>query len=319
MTGFSGSVSGDGGTAVVLGGTGFLGRNLCVALSEAGYRVVAVARRAVEPPPGCVARQVDVAGTEPGELAAVLSGDRPDIIVNAAGAVWGATEQDWTETNVRLVERLVAAATALPRPPRLIHLGSVYEYGPQPPGTVITENTPAAPVAAYARGKLHASRLVCAAADRISTLVLRLTTVIGPGAPQQSLFGSVARQLAKGTGGDPVVLTLPALDGERDLVDVRDAAEAVLRAARAPVTGVLNVGRGELSPVRAAVDRLIAISGRRVSVLTQPQPAERRDAGFGAHRISISAARSSLGWAPRYAVDDALESLWRNTSGLLVG
>src|SRR5262249_39655033 len=130
---------------------------------------------------------------------------------------------------------------------------------------------------------------------------------------------SVARHLADGTGDKPVVLTLPPLNSERDFVDVRDVADAVRRAVFTPATGVLNVARGEVCPVRAAVDRLIEISGRRVSVRTRPQPPERRDAGFGAHRISIAAARASLGWVPRYAVNDALESLWRDTSGLLVG
>jgi nucleoside-diphosphate-sugar epimerase len=307
-------------SAVVIGGTGFIGRNLCAGLREAGHRVVAVARHGTATDTGtarCPVRALDAARATPAELGELLRAERPALVVNAAGALWGASDDDMTRANLVLVDNLLAALTGLPWRPRLVHLGSVYEYGPQPAGTAVREDTTENPIAHYGRTKLAASRRVCAAADAgLDAVVLRLSATIGPGAPVHSLFGSVADRLLAGQAaardtGRPVPLELPPLHGERDFVDVRDVADAVIAAAAAPaVTGVLNIGQGTLVAVRDAVHRLIDISGVPVAVATRPNSQPRRDAGIGTQRIDIAAARRRLGWTPRRTLTDALVALW---------
>lgn len=299
-------------TAVVLGGAGFVGRNLCLALCSAGYQVVVAGRRPVNVPCGCALRHIDLVRAAPEDLAALLAAERPAVVVNAAGAVWGASDDDLAKGNVTLVDNLVAAMAMLPSRARLVHLGSVYEYGAQPVGVPVREESRPCPVTQYARTKLTGSETVLAAsAIGLNAVVLRLSTVVGPGAPPQSLFGSVASKLAAASGDDPVPLALPALHGERDFLDVRDVADAVLRAVTAPaVAGVLNISRGELICVREAVDLLIEISGMPVKVTRKAASGPRRDAGIGSLSISIEAARRRLGWAPRRDLGDALGALW---------
>jgi len=192
--------------AVVLGGSGFLGRHVCDAFVAAGAEVIAVSRR-LDRLPGTRCVRLDVAETPPGTLRDLLAAAAPTVVVNAAGGVWGVSEEQQIASNVTLVRNVVAAVAGLPRPARLIHLGSVHEYGPVAVGQPIDESTAPNPVDPYGRTKLIGSRHVLAAcaAGRVDAAVLRVVNVTGPGAPAGSLLGRVAGQLraAAGTGVRP--------------------------------------------------------------------------------------------------------------------
>jgi nucleoside-diphosphate-sugar epimerase len=299
--------------AIVVGGTGYLGRQVCAALGEAGYDVMAVARRPAVPPPGARLCRTDLVRATPAELVALLDTLRPDVMVNAAGGLWGVTDQEMTEANENLVRALVDAVADAPGRPRLIHLGSTYEYGTQPPGVRLHEAIPEHPVTQYGRTKLAGTRIIvdAVAAGRLDGVVLRLSTVVGPGAPPGSLLGRVAYRLA----ARPPVLEIPALDGERDFIDGRDVADAVVAAARAgAVPPVLNIGSGRPVAVRGLVDRLVAISGVPVTVSCAAASTARRDGGIDVQHLDISAARQALGWSPRRDMSDALAALWCSAS-----
>ncbi|KZB88350.1 NAD-dependent epimerase/dehydratase family protein [Amycolatopsis regifaucium] len=296
---------------VVLGGTGFLGRNLCAALAAAGNEVIAVARRPPTTTPGYRFRRFDVLGGGAAELAALLAEERATALVNAAGAVWRGSDQDLTDANAALVDVLLDALGLLEVAPRLIQLGTVYEYG-NPAGAVdLRECSPAAPTSHYGRGKLLATEAVLARDGR--AVVLRLSTAIGPGMPAESLLGSVARQLADAEG--LALVELPILRGRGDFLDVRDVGDAVLAALRTPeAAGLFNIGRGELVGVGELVRRLIDVSGVPARVVTRATGGSRRTKGFEERRIAREAAGQVLGWAPRRALTDALRTLWHDIS-----
>lgn len=297
--------------AVVLGGGGFIGRNICAALRAAGWAVTAVGRRAAHPPEGCRAVRLDFARTGARDLATGLANLRPGLVVNAAGALWDVTDDELTEGNVTLVERLVDAVAAQPGPVRLVHLGSAYEYGAHP-GKRLVESLPARPAGRYARTKLAGTQLVTrAVADgRVDATVLRIAVSAGPYAPRHSLLGGIARQLA----AHPDTLRLPPIDGVRDVVDVRDVADAVLCAARADgPPPVVNIGSGVGVRLTDAVDELIRIAGpgtRGVRIVPAAPPAVRRDTGIGSQPLDIGLAHRAFGWSPARTVVDALQALW---------
>jgi NDP-hexose 4-ketoreductase len=297
-------------TAVVLGAAGFVGRNVCTALSARGWSVAAVVRRAAPGlAPGCRAVRLDLLRAENAELAALLERERPALIVNAAGALWDVTDEELTEGNVTLVRRLADAVAALPRPARLVHIGSAYEYGGQPDGRPLTEDLPEAPTSRYARTKLAGTRVLteAAAAGRLDAVVLRIAMSVGPFASPHSLLGGLARQLA----ARPAELRLPPVAGVRDIVDVRDVADAVRCAATAPrVPPVVNVGSGVGAPLTEAVDTLIRIAGSTAEIVRSPAPEVRRDAGIGQQPLDIDLARRELGWSPDRTLADALTAMW---------
>jgi nucleoside-diphosphate-sugar epimerase len=292
-----------GATVLVLGASGFLGRHVHAAFATAGARVVPVSRKAHDG----VALDLVRAGRR--ELAGVCAG--ADVVVNASGVVWGGTEQEMTWMNAELAERLAEVLAASPGRPRLVHLGSAYEYGPTPHGTSIDEEWPPAPASPYGRTKLRGTRAVLRAAeeDGLNCVVLRVSVACGPGAPVVSLPGLVAGHLADGLDDE---LRLAPLLAHRDLVDVRDVAGAVLAAAcatRGTVTGkVVNIGGGDAVPVRSLVDLMISLSGRPVRVLEEAAASgARSDAQWQC--LDITRARRLLGWAPRRTLAESMRDL----------
>jgi NDP-hexose 4-ketoreductase len=300
-----------GGSVVVLGATGFLGRHLCAALGAAGARVTTVSRSAPDTSGG--ARQCSVsmdltkAGVE--RLARLCAETEADVLVNASGAVWGGTERQMTEINAELVGRLVEAVTGSARRPRLIQLGSAYEYGPTGHGSVTGEDCPPAPATVYGRTKLLGSQAVLRGAEKgVDGVVLRVSVACGPGTPRTSLPGIVAGHLAAGRAE----LRLAPLRAHRDFVDVRDVAGAVLAAARAPAAAlagrIVNIGSGQAVPVRGLVDLMISLSGRPIHVVEEsPAQLTRSDAPW--QRLDISRARRLLGWSPRRTLEESLRDL----------
>ncbi|MDT0377673.1 NAD(P)-dependent oxidoreductase [Streptomyces sp. DSM 42041] len=306
-------------TAVVLGAAGFVGRNVCEALSARGWSVAAVVRRTASGlPPGCRTVRLDLLRSDASALLALLEAERPTLVVNTAGALWNVTDEQLTEGNVTLVRRLVDAVAKLPEPARLVHIGSAYEYGGQSTGRPLTEDLPERPTSRYARTKLAGTRVLTdAVADgRIDATVLRIAMSAGPYAPPDSLLGSLARRIAE----QPRELRLPPLAGVREIVDVRDVADAVRRAADAPrVPPVVNIGSGTGVPLTEAVDTLIRVTGTTAAVLRSPVPDDgghaRRDAGIGEQPLDVSLARRALGWSPHHTLADALTALWDTVPG----
>jgi nucleoside-diphosphate-sugar epimerase len=191
----------------VLGAAGFIGRNTCAALLAAGWSVTAVVRRDTDSVPGCRHERLDLLRSDPGTVRAALETARPQLVVNATGAVWGATDEDLTEGNVTLVRRLVDAVAALPESARLIHMGTAYEYGEHPGETVLSEALQGRPASRYAQTKLAGTQTVAGASreGRIDGTVLRIPLTVGPFASPRSFLGGLAHQLA----ARPREITLP--------------------------------------------------------------------------------------------------------------
>jgi NDP-hexose 4-ketoreductase len=287
--------------AVVLGGGGFVGAPVTDALVEAGADVLVVSRGAARRP-GARSAAMDL---ETGDLTGLLAAQRPQLVVNAVGEPWCPDPARLARLNVTVVERVIKA---LPARARLVQIGTIHEYGVPPPGRPITEATPPAPTTPYGRTKAAATRAVldAARAGRIDAVVLRVANVLGPRPVAGSLLGLVLEQLCAGES-----VRVARLDGARDYVDVRDVAAAVLAAATAPPgAGVVNIGRGELVPLRQLVRRLIEVSGRPAALEENTAAGAPPSAGARMQPLDISRARHRLGWAPRHDLTDSLRLIW---------
>ena len=144
---------------LVLGATGFLGRHICDAFTAAGHEVFRVSRGG-SADPAETGLALDLAATGPAELVALLARARPQVLVNAAATVWQQDPAAMRALNGEFVERLVGVLSASSARPRLVHLGSVHEYGPVPDGAELTERVQAAPTGVYGNTKLRGSRAV---------------------------------------------------------------------------------------------------------------------------------------------------------------
>jgi len=304
--------------AVILGGTGFIGRHLCDSFQEASYEVITVGRK--EAPETWPHRhvQLDLMDVSPRWIANVLAEMRPQVVVNATGGIWGLAEEQMNAVIVTPTLRLLAALSLMnqrPRP-RLVHLGSVLEYGPVPEGTMLGPGVPLRPRSHYGRAKFDATQAVLAEAsrDRVNAIVLRIPNVIGPGAPEVSLLGRSAAQLMRApANGGKAVITLDALNAHRDYVDVRDVADAVLRAGESRLSGLaIDIGRGEAVSVRSIVELLLQVSRVPAQIVERDQSSARL--GHSADmwtQVDPCPALELFGWRPTHTLTDAVTAYWQ--------
>jgi nucleoside-diphosphate-sugar epimerase len=302
---------GAGHRAVVLGGTGFLGRPTCRALAERGYEVIAVARRAQPVPYAAKVIPLDLAAADADEIATLLRDHEASVVVNAAGGMWGLTEAEMEQANVVLTERVVRAVAAAPTRPRLVQVGTVHEYGLVPIGTSMDEEMEPQPVTPYGRLKLRCTEVVTAAtrAGDIDGVVLRVGNVTGAGQPAVSLLGVVASQLlAAHRENRRAILNLGPLGSQRDFLNLSDSVRAVALAATVPTlkADVINIGLGRATSARTMVHWLVEVSG--VPAEINEAPATEPETQW--QQMRIERARELLGWAPGADLTDGVRELW---------
>ena len=151
-------------TAMVVGGSRGLGRGIALALSEAGARVVTVARHPA-PAAGLIAETGDATGTGVAEL--LLGRHRPEVLVIAAGVVpsmaalpeytWEAFSAAW-EQDVRIAFTWLGAVLRRPLAPGsvVVVLGSAASLKGSPlSGGYAGAKATVRHITAYARGQAH--------------------------------------------------------------------------------------------------------------------------------------------------------------------
>ncbi|MGH3982282.1 MAG: NAD-dependent epimerase/dehydratase family protein [Pseudonocardiaceae bacterium] len=295
----------------VLGATGSVGRQVCLAFAERGWEVLGVARWWAPHVADYRFVAMDLAATDPRQIADLLGDGPVEVVVNAAGG-WGDTEKEMTYSHVRLVDRLLEAVAMLPQRPRLVHIGSVHEYGPVPRGTLLHEEVPPHPITPYARTKLAVSQAVLrvARARAVNAVVLRAANMSGPYPPRESFLATLIGRLHAARAADQV-LELNIADARRDFIDVRDVAAAIVRAGEAPVDGrVVNVGRGEAVPIGALVEWLIEAAEFPRSMITyRHQRVESKGGDWT--QLDIRLARRLLSWEPRISLRDSVGAMWQ--------
>jgi len=215
---------------VVLGASGFLGRAVHAALTQAGVDVI-----------GHSSRTLDLTHPEAlAELDSVLTPGTAVVLASALTPDRGQTPATFL-ANTTMATNLAAYLEGR-RVGSLVYLGSdaVYGFGDEP----VTEDTPVAPTGYYALGKYAAERVMdCAArASSVPLLVLRVTGVYGPGDPHAS-YGPNA--FARSVARDRSVRIFGAGEEERDHIFVADVAAVTIGLLRTGAEGVYNVATGQ--------------------------------------------------------------------------
>lgn len=279
--------------ALVTGGTGFIGVNLCRRLAGEGATVTILSRRAdAASTPGLPPVEV-AAGDVRDEAALVMAMEtaRPRIVFHLASTSFnppGTPDDEHRDVIVNGTAAVLAAASRFDA--RVVHAGSAAEYGS---GARLREDHPLSPATALGRAKAEASRLVVAAArSGVDAVVLRLFTPYGGwDRPGRLVLHAALRAL----DGTPV----PISDGrqQRDFVYIDDVVVALLLAAsRATSSPVINIASGEGVSVRGVVELVIATL-RSASTIEAGVIATRLDEIWQLTGDNTLALRE-LGWAP---------------------
>src|SRR6185312_8477573 len=173
----------------------------------------------------------------------------PDLIVNAAGDPSVARSWEHPDeahaTNADGVRNLLAAAAAVAPRAHVVCLSSAAVYGQRGQEEMpLREDSPLAPVSPYGEAKL-AMEGICREAEISSGLriaVVRAFNLVGPGQHPFNAASSLAHQIVVAESADrgAVELLLGNPGATRDLIDVRDAARALVELSSQRIAGTFN-------------------------------------------------------------------------------
>jgi len=292
---------------VVTGGAGFIGSHTVAHLVAQGDEVLVIddLRHACEQPlpPSVELHAVEVSSPEAAQRIVAF---KPDAILHLAaqGGVSRSIRDPAGDAQINVVGTvaLLKAATDA-RCRRFVFAssgGAIYGRAKRLPSS---ERSRPEPLSPYGAAKLAGENYLgmFSRTFGLRTLALRYSNVYGPFQDGTGEAGVVAITCERLVGGRP-----PEIRGDgqqtRDFVFVEDVAEANVRALAGSALGVLNIGTGQATTVRAVIDRLAEVAGYRGPIdFVEGRPGEVRATALDARR-----AEQSLHWSPRTALDEGL-------------
>jgi UDP-glucose 4-epimerase len=292
-------------TALVTGGSGFLGRSLIRTLLASGESIRALHRRETPPftAPGLTWHR-HILGV-PIDWPVLLDGVR--CVYHLA---WSTLPQSSNEdpandavTNVAGTLDILEAVRRTPVGRIVFTSSGGTVYGAVQEGRA-SESHEKAPLCAYGVSKLSVENYLALYERQwgVPGVSLRLSNPFGPDQEAGRNFGVVATFAGKALAGQPCTIFG---DGtvERDFLFVDDAVEALIAAGSRPgATGVYNIGSGEGRSIRQVVTAIEAELGRPVAV---DYAAAR---SFDPPRTVLDAGRAAaeLGWRARTAFEEGV-------------
>jgi len=325
-------------TILVTGGLGYIGSHTCVALAEAGYRLVVVdnlsnAKQSVLPRLRALAgadiefHRLDLRSRDSVEK--IFAENAIDSVVHFAGlkSVSESIEKAalYHENNVGGTVVLLQAM-ARHRVPRMVFSSSATVYG-NPERLPMDEQHPLRPLNPYGETKLAVERLLVATSvsnARFQYAALRYFNPIGahasgrigedPRGVPNNLLPYVS-QVAVGRRSSLRVFgsDYPTSDGTgvRDYIHVADLAQGHIAALRLleekPESIVANLGTGRGYSVLETVAAFERASGRKVPL----EIVARRPGDVAACVADPSLAAAKLGWKAMRGIDEMCADAWR--------
>jgi NDP-hexose 4-ketoreductase len=281
---------------VLFGASGFLGSHIAQAFQADNLEFFPFSRS-----------QLDLVTAGITSISDVLERLQPNVIVNAVGALTG-SDSELEAANLTAVQNLLEAAQKTSPNARVIHLGSAAEYGFCKPGSSVTEDAICNPIGVYANLKLKATQLMLE--SKLETVTLRIANPVGPGTPATLLPGAIAQRLRTAILEDASEIRSGPLSDYRSYVDARDIAQAALIVARAEnPPRLINIASPRAVQVREVVTELVQLSGFQGELIEENNLASNRSSAVPWQQADITRALT-LGWKPRFSLQQSLEDLW---------
>ncbi len=298
---------------VILGGSGFIGRHVALALLRRGERVVLAGRTPpAESPPGVDARQwsfvqLDLASAPWSEL--LRAGD---VVHHYAWSTIPGTANDNPladlDVNLRGTLRLLDALRRLDGVRLVFASSGGTVYGPAR-HLPIPETHPLEPVTAYGVSKTAAEKYLgfYRAAHGLDCRIARIANPFGVGQDPHRRQGAASIFMQRALAGQPIEIWG---DGEvvRDYIHITDVVSGLLalseaRLERGRGDAVFNLGTGQGASLRQLVVLLEQRLGRRLQVRSLPG----RGFDVPANVLDITRASAVLGWRPKLDLRVGLE------------
>jgi GDP-4-dehydro-6-deoxy-D-mannose reductase len=309
---------------LITGAGGFAGSHLtelCAACGDEVWGTVWPVRAQADITPRYGERElIPLNIAEAAGVAETVRRARPEGVIHLAGMAFvpqatrdprGAYAANFSGT-VNLLDALARHAPDA----RAVMVTSADAYGPVPEARQpITEDEPLRPVTVYGVSKAaaDAAALQAARGNRQPVIVARPFNHIGTRQHPSFVAANFARQIAQAEAGQQEpLLRVGDLSAVRDFTDVRDMVAGYRLLLDRGVPGeAYNLASGTGRSIRDLLDGLCALA--RVPVRTETDTARLR-ASDTPRVVGDSAKARALGWQPRCAWTDTLQTLldyWR--------
>lgn len=310
---------------LVTGADGFVGEHVLRRLLDAGAEVVGGIRTAQpllrtlsDAQAGSIRWMRFELGDED-SVRQLVRGAAPDAVIHLAGL--SSVSRSWREprrtfeTNalgaLTLADALRTWARARDSRIMLLLVGSAEAYGRSAAdGHRLSEADALQPISPYAASKA-AQEMVgfsFGSDPALGVVQTRSFQHIGAGQRPPFVFAEWAEEILRaGTPGQPLELSVGDTSIERDILDVRDVADAYVRLLDASEAGVYNVCSGSKYRLADALPILGRLTG--VEVVPVSDEGRRRPADIACLWGSPERLTAATGWQPRYSLAQALEAL----------
>ncbi len=284
-------------TAIVTGGSGFIGSHLVDALVERGVMVTVIDR--VEPSMSVRNAQVTykIADIRTDAMTNLFLGVMPDVVFHLAAHIDDRASVldpvNNAEQNI-LGTLHVLEASRKAGVKRFVFAGTGVSYGnadviPTP------ESSASKPLTPYAVSKLTCERyLKCyESVHGLSWMSLRFANVYGPRQDGSKECGAIAIFIKRILAKEPIATNNDGMT-TRDYVYVGDVIQACLAAADSPANDVVNIGTGQQTSTAQLLELVETALGASTEHLAQPDVQDE----VKHCALAIDKARKLLNWAP---------------------
>lgn len=295
--------------ALLVGGNGFIGSSLALALRARGVDVAVL-------DPGCPRSDVDWEGIEyiTGSLSdagvTTRALDGVDVVFHLAATTVPATSNldpiaDVQGNLVATLDLVGAMRTVGVR--RIVYFSSGGAVYGNPSASPVPESHPLHPISSYGvvKGAIENYLHLYQHLGFLDPIVLRPSNPYGPRQSAAGIQGAVAAFLGFAARGERVRIWG---DGEvvRDYLFIDDLVELAVVAGLSGEVGVFNVGSGEGHSLNTLCSMISGVIGRPLEIEYLPgRPADVRHIVLDA-----SAARRVFGWTAGTTLRDGLSMTW---------
>lgn len=293
---------------LVLGGTGFIGKNLCASMIKEGHEVRAFGL----PTAGKDWPRIDgvewVAGdfTCPADVAAAL-GDTELLFHLVSTTLPKSSNENPIgdlQDNVVSTLHLLDSMSRMSKPPKVFFISSGGTVYGLPLSVPISENHPTNPICAYGIGKLAIEKYLFLyhKSHGIDYRVLRLANPYGEFQPLDSGQGVIPVFLKKALLEEPLDIWG---DGSviRDYIHIDDVMCAINSLIRYEgEERIFNIGSGEGVSLKDMITYMERVMARTIDCRYSPA----RVFDVPSNILDISLARTALGWCPRVPLEEGL-------------
>jgi len=284
---------------IVTGSSGFVGKHLINLLKKDFRNRVFPLDMA----------QADI--TKFSQVKKYLNRIRPDQVYHLAGFASGAgKDHDLIfRVNVDGTINILKSLKEIGRPVKVLLASTAYVYGNTP--KCASENVALVGHSFYDQSKIKMEKEALKYQDEnIQIVITRATNHTGPGQRLGFVVPDFCQQIVKTKSGGKIMVG--NLDAKRDFFDVRDCVRAyklIMAKGNPPAGGgeIYNIGTGKTITIKEILEKLIKISGKKISYKLDPQKMRPSDIA----KNYVNAAKlHKLGWKPKISLDKTLKDTY---------